>query len=74
MIEIHAQVCHNFFFVKYSNPLYLPPLQAKFSIIAFVFVQDCNFSIVIALEFVFLVRDLGKKKLNHSTGLESRLF
>ena len=63
-----------YFFVKYSNPLYLPPLLPAFDIIAFVFVQDWNSSIVTYFGCVFLVHDLGKKLLNHSAGWESRLI
>ena len=63
-----------YLFVKYLNPLYLPPLLPAFAIIAFVFVQDWNSSIVTAFGCVFLVHDLGKKILNHSAGWESRLI
>ena len=41
------------FFVKYSNPLYLPPLLPEFVIISFLFVQYWNYSIVTALGYVF---------------------
>ena len=62
------------FFVKSLNPLYLPHLLPAFAIIAFVFVQDWNYSIVTAFGCVFLVCDLGNKILNHSVGWESKLI
>ena len=62
------------FFVKSSNPFYFPPLVPAFSIIAFVFVQYCNSSLVTSYGCVFLVRNLGNIILNHSAGWESRLI
>ena len=51
------------FFVKSSNPLYLTPLLPAFDIIAFVFVQYRNSSIVTALGCVFLARGFGKENI-----------